>query len=390
MSSRKRKVLFVIDNIGGSGAERSLIEIAKNLHRYEPVFVHIYGIDILKQSLLDAGINVHSLNIPLPRNFGQAEKALARVYEEEQPDIVHSTLYKSDIVARRLRDKYDIPLVSSFVNNSYSKLRFEGLNLSMKIKMRLVQLYDAYTSRKVDFFFSNSKTIKYAKGRSTLVNLDKVKVIPRGRNIDNFTGNADKEAVAALKKSLGVENKQVLLNVGRMIERKGQMDVVNAMPEILKAEPDTVLLIAGHGSFEKNLEERIAELGLEESVQILGRRSDVPELLALADIFVFPSYFEGLPGSLIEAMLAGKIIVCSDIPENQECVTPESAIFFKRANVPEIAEKIIYTLQKKEELGHLGKEARKLAVEKFDVRKIAEEYEQTYDMIVQNRKQAVV
>ena len=389
-SEKKKKVLFVIDNIGGSGAERSLIEITKNLKRYEPVFVHVYKIDILKQVLLDAGINVHSLNIPEPRNFAEAAKALAKVYEKEKPDIVHSTLYKSDIVTRKLRDKYDIPLVSSFVNNSYSKLRFEKFDLPMKIKMRLVQLYDTYTSRKVDFFFSNSETIKRSKGRSTLVNSNKIKVIHRGRNIESFTNNFDDNKLLDLRRSLGVEDKKVLLNTGRMIERKGQMDVVNAMPEILKEEPDAVLLIAGHGSFERELKKRVKELNLEDNVQILGRRHDVPELLALADVFVFPSYFEGLPGSLIEAMLAEKLIVCSDIPENQECVTPESAIFFERANVPQIAEKITYALKNQENLQDISKEARRVAVEKFDVRKIAREYEETYDMILEKTAKAKV
>lgn len=382
----KKKVLFVIDNIGGSGAERSLIEIAKNLKRYEPVFVHVYQIDILKQSLLDAGINVHSLNIPEPRNFAEAAKALAKVYDEEKPDIIHSTLYKSDIVTRRLRDRYDIPLVSSFVNNSYSKLRFEKMSLTMKLKMRLVQLYDTYTSRKVDFFFSNSETIKRSKGRSTLVNPKKIKVIHRGRNIESFTNDFDDQVLRNLKQSLGVENKKILLNVGRMIERKGQMDLVNAMPEILTQEPNAVLLIAGHGSFEVELKKRVKKLNLEENVQILGRRHDVPELLALADVFVFPSYFEGLPGSLIEAMLAENLIVCSDIPENQECVTPESAIFFERANVPQIAERITYALKNQESLQVIRKEARRMAVEKFDVRKIAREYEDTYDMIIEKAK----
>lgn len=382
----KKKVLFVIDNIGGSGAERSLIEIAKNLKRYEPVFVHVYQIDILKQSLLDAGINVHSLNIPEPRNFAEAAKALAKVYDEEKPDIIHSTLYKSDIVTRRLRDRYDIPLVSSFVNNSYSKLRFEKMSLTMKLKMRLVQLYDTYTSRKVDFFFSNSETIKRSKGRSTLVNPKKIKVIHRGRNIESFTNDFDDQVLRNLKQSLGVENKKILLNVGRMIERKGQMDLVNAMPEILTQEPNAVLLIAGHGSFEVELKKRVKKLNLEENVQILGRRHDVPELLALADVFVFPSYFEGLPGSLIEAMLAENLIVCSDIPENQECVTPESAIFFERANVPQIAERITYALKNQESLQVIRKEARRMAVEKFDVRKIAREYEDAYDMIIEKAK----
>ncbi|MDT0689820.1 glycosyltransferase family 4 protein [Salegentibacter sp. F188] len=380
------KVLFVIDTINGSGAERSLVEISQHFKNYTPVFVHLYKGDQLKPNLEEAGIKVYSLNIPGPRNFSKAAKELEKIYEKEKPDIIHSTLFRSDAVTRKLKSNYDIPLISSFVNNSYNRLRFQNQPLSMQIKLKLVQFYDTYTSKKVDFFISNSETIKQSKAKSTLVNLDKVKVIYRGRDIDKFTNVGQTEDLEVLKKSLGIENKKVLLNVSRLIERKGQLDMVNSMPAILKKFPDTVLLIAGHGVFEEKLKNRAEELGLEDEIKVLGRRPDVPQLLSIADLFVYPSYFEGLPGALIEAMLTEKIIVCSDIPENMECVDENSAIIFKRGDVKDLTEKVLAVMEDEQKFKALGKNAREIAVGKFDINQIAMEYEKTYGQLIASKK----
>jgi len=375
------KILFVIDTVQGSGAERSLVEIALHFKRHTPVFVHIYQGDMLVPYLEEAGIKVYSLNIPGPRNFKTAQKKLAQVYEIEQPDIIHSTLFKSDILARLLKSKYPgIPLISSFVNNSYNKLRFKNQGVVANTKIRLVQLFDAYTSRKVDFFISNSETIKQAKSRDTFVDKEKVQVIFRGRDIGKFKEIEPKE-VEALKASLGITGKKILLNVSRLIQRKGQMDLINALPAIVAKFPDIILLIAGHGQYGEQLKQRAIELGVDEYLKILGRRTDVPKLLAIAQVFVYPSYFEGLPGALIEAMLAKKLIVCSNIPENLECVDSKSALIFERGESTDIAKKVIYALDHKEQLNNLGIKAREQAIDKFDIRKIAKQYEDFYDKI---------
>lgn len=374
------KILFVIDTIQVSGAEKSLVEIAQHFKRHTPVFVHIYKGDMLKPILEKAGIKVYSLNVPGSRNYKMAAKQLEKIYELEKPDIVHSTLFNSDAVTRKLRRRYNIPLVSSFVNNSYNPLRFKNQGFLTQIKLRLVQLYDTFTSRQVDFFISNSETIKKAKANSTNVNLKKVKVIYRGRDKEKFRNLAENNS-GELKESLNISNNKVLLNVSRLIERKGQLDLVEAMPEVLKTHPQTKLLIAGHGVFEAVLIKRIKALGIEKHVSLLGRRMDVAELLNIADVFVYPSYFEGLPGALIEAMMAEKLIVCSDIPENMECVDKDSAIIFERGNISDLADKIIFALNNENKLCRLGEKARRIALEKFDLESIAQQYEETYEYI---------
>lgn len=378
------KVLYVIDTLMPSGAEQSLAQIAENFKRFQPVFVHLYKGDSLKKELNEKSIIVHSLNFSPSAKYKEVQKKLGEIYKLENPDVIHSTLFRSDLITRRLKSEYNIPLVSSFVNNSYNPLRFKGKSFITQAKLRLVQFYDTISSRKVDLFISNSETIKITKARSTMVNLDKVKVIYRGRDITKFEDLSSKDL--EIRKSLNLGDDLILLNVSRLIERKGQLDLINALPELQKKYPNVNLLIAGHGDFESTLNERSRELGLSNSVQLLGRRNDVPQLLSMADVFVYPSYFEGLPGALIEAMFSGKIIVCSDIPENMECVNEDCAIIFKRGDVDDYVTKLSYALSNKEKLKHLGENARKMANEKFDIEKISASYENTYDSLLKKNK----
>ncbi len=377
----KKKILFVLDTLQGSGAERSLVEIAIRFKKFTPVFVNIYEGDMLTPILKKNNIKFYSLNVPMERNFKIAAERLAKVYEIEKPDIVHSTLFKSDAVTRILKKDYDILLINSYVNNNYNPLRFDDLGIVQGLKLRIVQLYDTITSRKADLFVANSETIKVAKSRATLTSQDKVEVIFRGRNTAQFVSDKLHSTSEDLS-DLGIANKLVLINVSRLIQRKGQMDLINALPRIISKFPNILLLVAGHGNFKQTLETRISQLGIESHVKLLGRRQDISRLLEISDVFIFPSYFEGLPGALIEAMLSEKIIVCSDIPENKECVNDESAVIFKRGDINDLADKLNYTLENLDTLRIKGQNARQQAVQKFDIEKISEKYENLYSRLL--------
>lgn len=373
------KVLYVIDTLEESGAERSLLEITSKFSQIDPVFVHLYKGDSLKEEFIQKGIPTYSLNLSGSWNFKVAEKKLAKIYQKEQPDIIHSTLFRSDLVTRRLKKFFpEVPLISSFVNNSYHPMRFKQSSLGLRIKLKFIQQIDKVSSKKVDFFISNSDTIKQAKAKATNVPVDKIKVIPRGRDFSRFNTNVPRVRKEELRRQLKVGKRKILLNVSRLIERKGQKDLIFAMPEILKTYPNTVLFIVGEGPFRSELESSIQKLNLEQSVVLLGRREDVPELISISDAFVFPSYFEGLPGALIEAMMGELLIVCSNIPENRECVSEKSAVLFKVGNVSDISRKLAYTLENTESLKHLTENARKIAENEFDIFKIAQKYEDFY------------
>lgn len=113
----------------------------------------------------------------------------------------------------------------------------------------------------------------------------------------------------ALRKEYGVEDRFVAGVVGRLREEKGHRHLFDALPEVIRAAPDFVLLVVGAGSLEDELKSRVRALGLERQVIFTGFRQDVPRVLAALDLFVAPSVSEGLGTAILEAAAASRAIV---------------------------------------------------------------------------------
>ena len=97
------KVLFLIDSLEGYGAEKSIVQIAMNLEEITPVFVHLYSGDKLKSILVGRGIKVYSLELDSEYGFRKAVNSIIPIIEREKPEIIHSTLFRADMVARKLK-----------------------------------------------------------------------------------------------------------------------------------------------------------------------------------------------------------------------------------------------------------------------------------------------
>ena len=121
-----------------------------------------------------------------------------------------------------------------------------------------------------------------------------------------------------LRKSLGLENRPTIVCVGRLVHRKGQDRLVEAMPEILKRFPDATLLFIGEGPHRAHLEALIKRNKVENSVRFIGRiqYAELPEYIALGDVFAMPSrsrFFglevEGLGIVYLEASACGLPVI---------------------------------------------------------------------------------
>ncbi|WP_034920700.1 glycosyltransferase [Gillisia sp. CAL575] len=378
------RVLFLIDTLLTGGAEKSLVSIASKFTQVEPVFVHIYDGNFLEKSLKGFGIKVFSLGVKRNYNFDDATARLLPILQEVKPDIIHSTLFNSDIVARRIKAKYPVLLINSFVNNSYTAQRYSNSSIINKFKLFLFQQYDKFSASNVDLFISNSEAIKLTNASALNIPHQKIKVIHRGREISQFQPISSHQK-ESLKRELKLSDETVLLNVGRLLERKGQMDLLVAFKKLVLTQPNLKLLIAGEGSFKNNLKEFIDNNGLASKVMLLGNRNDISDLLQLADYFIFPSWYEGLPGSLIEAMMAGTPIVASDIPENLECISRKTGLIFETKNSDDLKTKIITALNDRDGMLEKSRLAKLVALEKFDINKIASVYEKTYLDLIEKK-----
>lgn len=124
---------------------------------------------------------------------------------------------------------------------------------------------------------------------------------------------------AKFKNSLGInENTTVILSIGELIRRKNYMTVLKSLA--LLKEQSFIFLICGIGELEKELRHLTKVLGLNYKVKFLGFRNDIPELCHISDVFIFPSFQEGLPVSLMEAMATGLPVICSNIRGNVDLI----------------------------------------------------------------------
>lgn len=142
-----------------------------------------------------------------------------------------------------------------------------------------------------------------------------------GVDTNKFVASADGRE--RIRKELGIDDETtVLLSVGELIPRKNHMEVFEALKQMKDAGKDYKIkyLIAGRGKIAEELQNKINELGLQEQVQMLGFRSDVADVFAASDIYVFPSHQEGLPVALMEAMSVGMPVVCSRIRGNVDLI----------------------------------------------------------------------
>ena len=151
-----------------------------------------------------------------------------------------------------------------------------------------------------------------------LLRAKKVVYIPGvGIDVSRFRGNEEKGA--ALRRELGIPDEAaVLLSVGDLNKNKNHRAVLEALARMENRNLHYV--VCGRGPLKEELEAFAREKGLADRVRFMGYRDDIPAFYAMADVFVFPSFREGLSVSVMEAMASGLPIVCSRIRGNTDMV----------------------------------------------------------------------
>jgi len=199
---------------------------------------------------------------------------------------------------------------------------------------------------------------------------------------------------AALKNSLGLAPQDRVIGfIGRLVCEKGIEELLLALAQVRERFPDVkLLLIGGRPSSERDRKagRRIARIirenALENSVKLVGFRRDIPELLALMDLFVLPSHREGMPRSLLEAMSAGLPVVASDIRGcREEVVDGQTGLLVPPGDVPALARAIQRLLSESELARKMGQAGRERARRLFDDRVVLERQLSVYRRLLGER-----
>lgn len=138
--------------------------------------------------------------------------------------------------------------------------------------------------------------------------------------VDTAVYRYDGEAREAVRRELGVEHATVIGHVGRFNEQKNHAFLLDIFRAIKEKRENAVLVLVGKGELEGAIREKAEALGILDSIVFTGVRRDVPRILSAMDVFVFPSFYEGMPNTVIEAQATGLPVVMSDT------ITPEADI----------------------------------------------------------------
>jgi glycosyltransferase involved in cell wall biosynthesis len=206
---------------------------------------------------------------------------------------------------------------------------------------------------------------------------DVIQVIRNGVPIR--TGRAD-----GIRQELGIRNEEILiLAVGNLLERKGHIYLLRALQSLADRGLSgrwRLAIAAGGGGVERSkLDAFTAAHGISDRVHILTYRNDVPDLLAAADIFVMPSLWEGLPLSILEAMLMGVAVIASNtsgIPE--AIVTEQHGLLVPPGDVDQLSRSLARLLKDPELRARLGSGGRARALSEFTIESMTDAYERLF------------
>lgn len=159
------------------------------------------------------------------------------------------------------------------------------------------------------YFACSNSAAEFLYGKK-FVESGQVTILNNAIDFDKF--RYDENVRKEIRKSLKLDDKIVIGNVGRFNEQKNHEFIVDIFKKVKLKEPKAVLLLVGDGPLKNSIEEKVKILDLEDSVKFLGQRSDVNKLLQGMDIFLLPSLYEGLPVIGVEAQAAGLPCFMSD------------------------------------------------------------------------------
>ena len=202
-----------------------------------------------------------------------------------------------------------------------------------------------------------------------------VRYIPGvGVDTENFSYQHDGDDI---RKEFGMDDSmKILLSVGELNENKNHEIIIRAMAKM--QSKNICYMICGIGGREEYLKELARKSGVQDRVFLLGYRTDMKNIYAQADVFVFPSFREGLSVALMEAMASGLPVVCSDIRGNRDLVVPQKGGYLLQGNSEETYAQAMERILTEKENSRDMSEYNKNRIKRFDRKNVDMKMKQIY------------
>lgn len=377
------RVLLLVNSLLGAGAETSLRALQAPLREH--------GVDTRMATLTRLGVDESDVDALSGQRSGRREavRLVRDALRRHRPDLVHTTLFESDLVGRIAARLEGVPAVTSLVSTPYAPAARDGEPVWAP-KLWAVQRIDRGLARRATTaFHAISETVATAAVRDLRVPRECITVVPRGRDPARL-GEPTAERRSRARARLGVEpDVPLILAVGREEPQKNHTTLLEAVARLRTRVPDAVVAIAGRrGRASEQIEETAQRLGLRPpTLRRLGPRDDVADLLTAADVFAFPSRWEGLGGAAIEAMALRTPIVAGDVPALRELLAEgDAGLLADPVDPTAFAESLQHALDEPEATARRAERARKRFEENYTLDASAKGMAQFYRYVAGERQ----
>ena len=284
---------------------------------------------------------------------------------EEHPEyhIIHGHVRSTAVIYLRIAKEHGLVTIA----HSHSTSNGKGVSAVVKDVMQLPIRHTA------DYLFACSdKAGEWLYGKKA-TRMPNYQMIPNGVELDKFA--FDEEKRCKMRRGLGItENTFVLGHVGRITAPKNHAFLVELFAEYHTSNPNSKLLLVGDGELLENVKQQVERLGIREAVIATGNRANTQDYYQAMDVFVFPSLWEGLPVSVVEAQASGLKCLLSDVITRDVSLT-DQVIYLRLKDRDQWLENI----KKAQAEGRAGltKENREKLI-KFDSKAVAEILQKFY------------
>ena len=361
------RIAMMLESDGPGGAEMMVLRLSEQLRRRGHTVLPVgpaRGVGWLGDHFRRVGFTPEIFRLQKPIDPG-CVRGLMKLFREHRIDVVHSHEFTMAVYGAAAARLLNLPHVITMHG---------GFKVSKALRRRIAL---RWAMRQSDYTVMVSRATRHQFATELGVDESLFTVVPNG------VPPADGDAARVRAEFRIDEEDCVVLAVGTLERHKGHQILLEAFARLVSAGLNTPwrLIIAGGrgGDQQQSLLGYIREMKLDHRVSIVTNRSDIPDLLSLADLFVMPSLFEGLPMALLEAMVARKAIIASKtagIPE--AIVDGREGLLVTPSDVAGLAEALHSLLINPVRRAVLGEAASVRAEREFTVRVMAERYESLY------------
>ncbi len=309
-------VLHVLGGVGLGGAESRIMDLYRRMNRDEIQFdflVHSSAMNWFtrekerKPEFYDEEIEAMGGHIyVLPKfkvyNYFFYKRAVRKFFVKHREfRVVQGHMTSTAGIYLPIAKKAGVPVTVAHARNA---------GVVKGLKGAATRFFRRELVEKADFCFACSLLAGQDVFGRTAVSEGRVKIIYNAIDVRRFT--YDEKERAAARKQLGISQELVLGHVGRFEYQKNHPYLLEVFAAVCRERKDAVLLLLGEGKDRPAMEERCKQMGIADRVRFMGNRKDTERYYQAMDIFLLPSFFEGLPGVLMEAQAAGLRCFVSD------------------------------------------------------------------------------